>query len=474
MTRGFRIRVVSIQESPMKLVGFARCFASLLRSGNVGLVAVIALLLLTGASVQATAIDQQRFLRPYHEVHWDCGYPTSDIGVQYHSVQVHADRKIGGNVLVTDNFNFKETWRVRDGRWIAVAGNGLLQDVPATPLGGSRYALNAQYADQQFTIFDSSGHVVHRDIGTISFSYTIDVAGRAASLVDVQVSAPHTPEEGFPATCQSVAALIGTDSARYQAPRPIGSTDFAMGYYEYLPPSYRASGAKSPLLVALNGYGENGDGTPDGLQNLLGTGIPRFITGGGWPTQRPFVVLALQHVEEPPGFDGTPCIGKPYWATCGMQLQHDEGHVSPTWCTTPDEVHDFVTYAVAHYNVDPHRVYVTGLSCGGFATWEYIAKYGDEQAAAAVPISGNGQPAWESAGCGLTSVATWAFHGALDPIVDPQNAIDTMADLATCGVPANRTKLTMFPDLDHAGWDEAYSGSRGADIYSWMLSFRKP
>ena len=58
---------------------------------------------------------------------------------------------------------------------------------------------------------------------------------------------------------------------------------------------------------------------------------------------------------------------------------------SPAFCTTPDEVHDFIAYAVAHYNVDPKRVYVTGLSCGAFGTWEYLAKYGDEQVAAAVP-----------------------------------------------------------------------------------------
>ena len=42
-----------------------------------------------------------------------------------------------------------------------------------------------------------------------------------------------------------------------------------MGYYEYLPPSYSDTGAGSPLLVALNGYGETGDGTPEALGRLL-------------------------------------------------------------------------------------------------------------------------------------------------------------------------------------------------------------
>ena len=158
-----------------------------------------------------------------------------------------------------------------------------------------------------------------------------------------------------------------------------------------------------------------------------------------------------------------------------MQLQHDRNHASPAFCTTPDEVHDFITYAVAHYNVDPTRVYVTGLSCGAFGVWEYLAKYGDEQVAAAVPIAGDGRPAWATAGCGLGSVPIWAFHGELDDIVDPQGSIEPMTNARRLpGVPADRAKLTVYPDLFHDGWDQAYSGSLGDDIYSWMLGFSKP
>ena len=76
-----------------------------------------------------------------------------------------------------------------------------------------------------------------------------------------------------------------------------------------------------------------------------------------------------------------------------MQVQHDLDNASPAFCTTPDEVHDFIDFAVAHYNVDPSRVYLTGLSCGAFGIWEYLAKYqGEVQAAAAVPIAGDGRP----------------------------------------------------------------------------------
>ncbi len=51
----------------------------------------------------------------------------------------------------------------------------------------------------------------------------------------------------------------------------------------------------------------------------------------------------------------------------------------------------------------------------------------------------------------------------------------TMTKVAACpGVPADRTKLTVYPDLFHDGWDQAYSGSIGDDIDAWMLSFSKP
>ncbi len=76
-----------------------------------------------------------------------------------------------------------------------------------------------------------------------------------------------------------------------------------------------------------------------------------------------------------------------------MQVQHDLDNAQPAFCTTPDEVHDFIDFAVANYNVDPARVYVTGLSCGAYGIWEYLAKYHDDlQVAAAVPIAGDGRP----------------------------------------------------------------------------------
>jgi predicted peptidase len=354
-----------------------------------------------------------------------------------------------------------------------VSGNGLAKDVRAKSLGGSLYEFTFHESGQPVVVSDASGKVLYRDRGNISFSATFDFADGSDQFVHFKASGPHPMLDLD--LCKAVQPLVGGDSDRYLTARPIGSTASAMGYYEYLPPGYSDPGAPSPLLVALNGYGETGDGTPDAISNLLWAGIPRFINVGGWPTDRPLVVLAPQHVEETPGFDFASCDGAAWGGSCNMQVQHDRHHAAPAFCTTPDEVHAFIVYAVATYNVDPKRVYVTGLSCGGFGAWEYLAKYGDEQVAAAIPIAGEGRPAWTDAGCALGSVPIWAFHGEVDDVVDPRGSIEPMTNLAACpGLPANEARLTVYPDFDHRGWDEAYSGALGDDIYTWMLAFSKP
>jgi dienelactone hydrolase len=425
------------------------------------------------APASAAIIEHSKFGGPYDFVDWSCGYAISVAGVDSHNVLIRADKKADGIVFVTDNYEYRETWTGPDGRWFTVSGNALAKDVKAESLGGTLYKFTFHNAGQPTTITDSSGALVVRERGSISFSYTIDLADGTFNFVGARASGPHALFDVD--ACYILAPLVGTDSARYLTPRPLGSTSSHLGYYEYLPPSYRAAGDQSPLLVFLNGYGENGDGSPEALGNLLFTAIPRFIAIGGWPTDRPLVVLAPQHVEDPPGFDFGPCDGEPWGGSCNMQVQHDLDHASPAFCWTPDEVHDFLTYALDRYNVDPTRVYLTGLSCGGFGTWEYLAKYRDQQVAAAVPYAGEGRMAWADAGCGLGSVPIWALHGELDDVVNPLGSIEPMHHLADCpGLPADERKLTIYEGLYHEGWDQAYSGALGDDIYSWMLGFSNP
>jgi dienelactone hydrolase len=434
--------------------------------------ALIALTMVAG-SASATILERDRFTQEYEFDAWDCGYAMHVVGSESHLIQLRADKKLDGNAFFTDNYQVEQTWTAGDGRWFTLSANGIFKDLTAKSLGGSVYQFTFHDVGQPFVITDSTGTVVARDRGNITGTFTVDFADGSESF-DLDINGPHPMFDVD--LCKAVAPLTGGDSARYLTPRPIGSTDSSLGYYEYLPPSYAATGATSPLLLFFHGYGETGDGTPEALSRLVLAGIPRYINAGGWSTDRPFVVLSPQHVEEAPGFDFSSCDGEPWGGSCNMQVQHDLDNASPAFCTTPDEVHDFIAYAVAHYNVDPTRVYVTGLSCGAFGIWEYLARYHDDlQVAAAVPIAGDGRPAWAPSYCGLASTPLWAFHGELDDVVNPLGSIEPLTALADCaGVPPGEARLTVYPDRDHNSWDPAYGGANGDDIYDWMLGFSNP
>jgi predicted peptidase len=243
-----------------------------------------------------------------------------------------------------------------------------------------------------------------------------------------------------------------------------------LGYYEYLPPGY--GDGSSPLLVFLHGYGEGGAGTAGGLQFLLGTGIPQLIASDMWPAERPFVVLAPQHAYPQEESHYAPCDGVEHGGSCAMRIQHEQGHPeNGSICMTPAEVYDFLSYAIASYDVDPDRVYLTGLSCGAYGAWEYVAEYGGSQIAAMVPIAGEGRPAWETAMCRLGEVAIWAFHGDADDVVAPAGSIDTITNLTACPPPRRDAELTVYPGVDHDSWTHTYDQSAGHDIYDWLLGY---
>lgn len=398
---------------------------------------------------------------------WACGYRMQVEGNLTIKFSERADPHGSELPLNTQQLKFSETWTNSAGDSFGLSVTQQSKDLKITSAGGSVYEVTTQITGQPQTISSADGTVLARDRGNLRYTLRVDLATGSVDFLGASANGPHP---GFGNDlCKTVAPLVGTTSAQHHTPRPLGTTDASMGYYEYLPPSYADAGGTSPLLIVTNGYGENGDGSAVALDNLLGTGIPRFIDVGGWPLDRPFVVLSTQHVEQPPGLANT--CQDPWFGSCIMQLQHDLGHPAESPCTTPAELHAFIDYARSHYDVDPARVYVTGLSCGAFGIWEYLAEYGDQQVAAAVPIAGEGRPAWAASGCGLLDVPIWAIHGQFDDVVNPDGSVVPITSLKECpGATPEAPKLSIYP-AGHESWDQAFSGSEGDDIYSWMLAF---
>ncbi len=115
------------------------------------------------------------------------------------------------------------------------------------------------------------------------------------------------------------------------------------------------------------------------------------------------------------------------------------------------------------YNVDTTRLYLTGLSQGGYGTWAIGARHPDLFAAIA-PICGGGNTSDAAA---YKNLPVWAFHGDADPVVPPKNSQEMVDAVKAAGGDA---KLTLYPGVGHDSWDKAY---REAGLYDWFLKYRR-
>ena len=413
----------------------------------------------------------------YSDTIYDCGYPIEMTG-EFSSAAMSRARGPQDPTTFFDHqrFSFREVWtNPANGKWFVVRGSSVNLDLTATQVEGNVYEYTLIQAGMPFVVEDSSGRVVARDRGEIRIRLLFDTRGdndperEFVDFLGLTMGGPHPTFDVD--TCRYAGDLIGagsTSSQRYSV-HPTGSTASPLGYTAYLPPSYGSG--PSPLVVFLHGSGESGDGSADALSVMATQAIPRYIVNDGWPDGRPFVVLAPQHEDAANDPAYAACDGVPFPGSCFLTTQHDLGNPADgSPCFTPREVHDFIAYALDAYDVDPARVYLTGLSCGGYGTWEYLGDYADAQVTAAVPIAGEGRPAWQTAGCDLGAVPLWAFHGALDDVVNPAGSTVPVTGLRSqCGIPSADAGLTVYPDRDHDSWNITYAGGGGVDIWAWLL-----
>lgn len=133
--------------------------------------------------------------------------------------------------------------------------------------------------------------------------------------------------------------------------------------------------------------------------------------------------------------------------------------------------------SLKEFHGDPHRVYLTGLSMGGYGTW-YIASRNPGRFAALAPVCGGIRapktvplPAASSASESYADVAkkigatpVWIFHGAADDVINV-NESRRMADaMKATGAEVHYTE---YPGVGHNSWDKAYAEP---DLIPWLLS----
>jgi len=196
-------------------------------------------------------------------------------------------------------------------------------------------------------------------------------------------------------------------------------------YLLYLPEAYEAGQRAWPLVLFLHGAGELGDD----LELVKKWGPPRLVEEG---KEFPFILVSPQ------------CPEGDWWSGQEQILVLD---------ALLDDV-------AARYRVDEDRVYVTGLSMGGFGTWRLALEFPD-RFAAIVPICGKGEPLLAKR---ITHLPVWVFHGADAQTVPPQ-ASEKMAEaLRACG---GNVKYTVYPNTGHNSWSETYANP---EVYQWLMA----
>jgi predicted peptidase len=198
-----------------------------------------------------------------------------------------------------------------------------------------------------------------------------------------------------------------------------------MDYLLYLPEGYEKEGKAWPLLLFLHGAGESGHD----LNKVKVHGPPKLVEAG---KKFPMIIVSPQ----------APRMG---WDV-------------PTLNALLDDV-------MATHKVDKDRIYVTGLSMGGFGTWALAAAYPDKFAALA-PICGGGDP---HDAAKLKHLPIWVFHGAKDKVVQPSRSESMVKALKNQG--AEQVQFTLYPDADHDSWTKTYDNP---EVWEWLLKQKRP
>jgi predicted peptidase len=199
-------------------------------------------------------------------------------------------------------------------------------------------------------------------------------------------------------------------------------------YLLHLPPGYNKR-RRWPLILFLHGMGERGSE----LEAVKVHGIPRVAEEKPELLAR-FITISPQ------------CPANTYWT-------HEL-----------DALNGLLDHALEQYSVDPTRIYLTGLSMGGFGTW-FLGMSCPERFAAMVPICGGGEPYGAVL---LKDVPIWVFHGAKDRIVRPAESRRMVRALKAAG---GNVKLTIYPEAEHDSWTETYNNP---ELYDWFLQHQLP
>ena len=218
--------------------------------------------------------------------------------------------------------------------------------------------------------------------------------------------------------------------------------------YRFFDPGKPPPGERFPLVLFLHGAGERGDNNRSQLRH----GVRRFVQSRA---RYPAFILAPQCPAGDPRTSG-------YWLGAHPKAKR-QGAVKRS-ADLLSMLIELTMETVGQYPVDSTRVYVTGISMGGFATWALMATK-PHLFAAAVPVCGGGDPGWAPR---IKAIPVWAFHGAKDPVVPVEYTRRMIEALRAAG---GNPRYTEYAGVGHNSWAQTYSDPA---LYDWLFAQRKP
>lgn len=199
--------------------------------------------------------------------------------------------------------------------------------------------------------------------------------------------------------------------------------DISVNYVLQFPDDYKKEKHDWPLIVFLHGSGERGND----LSKLSIHGPLKYVENGN---KLDAVILAPQ------------CPEKQVWDM--------------------DVLTTLIKEVVLKHRINFTRVYLTGLSMGGYGTWELALEH-PEMFAAVAPICGRINYTFSENASKLKDKPVWVFHGAKDEVVPIANSGKMVKALQNAG---GNPKFTIFPEAGHDSWSKPYSNP---DFYTWLL-----
>jgi predicted peptidase len=229
----------------------------------------------------------------------------------------------------------------------------------------------------------------------------------------------------------------------YEPREYVGKSGKPLKYRLIKPVDYKF-GKKYPLVLFLHGAGERGDDNAATLRHAA-----KDFSNPQTRSKYPAYVVIPQ------------CPTGKKWSEVDWSKDSSELPEEPS--DAMQSIKELIDDMIENAGVDRNRIYITGLSMGGYGTWDAIARYPGFFAAAA-PICGGGDPKTVDK---FKSLPIWCFHGAKDPVVKVIRSREMIEALQKVG---SNAKYTEYPEAQHDSWTQTYSNP---ELFDWMFAQRR-